>query len=253
MQEISSETNKYYQFVTDKIPPSAGSRLQKWRDTTIEELYVFLAVTMLMVRIKKLTILDYWSTDPLLATPQFSDFMSRDRYLLLLRLLHFSDNNNQPEGDRLYKIKPITDHLRTKFSEVFIPFQNLCIDESLTLFKGRLSFIQYIPSTRHRFGIKIFVICDCETRYVLDFIVYTGATTEIVPDRKFGVSGAVVMTLMEKYLQKGHTLWLDNWYSSPQLYDHLNTNKTNTCGTVRKNRKEMPKFPKIKLDRGQTD
>jgi hypothetical protein len=78
MQEIASETNKYYQFVTEKIPPSACSRLQKWRNTTIEELYVFLAVTMLMVRMKKLTILEYWSTDPLLATPQFSDFMSRD-------------------------------------------------------------------------------------------------------------------------------------------------------------------------------
>jgi hypothetical protein len=102
MQEIASETNKYYQFVTDKIPPSTGSRLQKWGHTTVEELYVFLAVTMLMVRTKKLTILEYWSTDPLLATPQFSDFMSRDRYLLLLRLLHFRDKN-PCEGDRLYK------------------------------------------------------------------------------------------------------------------------------------------------------
>jgi hypothetical protein len=128
MQEIASETTKYYQFVTDKIPPYAGSRLKKWRNTIIEELYVVLAVTMLMVRMKKLTILDYWPTDPLLATPQFSDIMSRDRYLLLLRLLHLNDNN-QPEGDRLYIIKPIADHLRTKFSEVFIPFQNLCIDE----------------------------------------------------------------------------------------------------------------------------
>jgi hypothetical protein len=81
----------------------------------------------------------------------------------------------------------------------------------LTLFKGQLSFIQYIPSKRHRFGIKTFIICDCETGYVLDFIVHTGATTEIVPDCKFGVSSAVVMTLMEKYLPKGHTLWIDNW------------------------------------------
>jgi hypothetical protein len=97
----------------------------------------------------------------------------------------------------------------------------------LTLFKGRLSFIQYTPSKRHRFGIKTFVICDCETGYVLYFILYTGATTEIVPDREFGVSGAVVMTLMEKYLQKGHTLWIDNRYSSPQFYDHLHTNTTN--------------------------
>jgi hypothetical protein len=147
--------------------------------------------------------------------------MSRDRYLLLLRLLHFSDNNNQPEGDRLYKIKPVIDHLKKQFSEVFTPFENLGIDESLIPFKGRLSFLQYIPSKRHRFGINTFVICDDETWYVFYFIVYTGATTEIEPGREFWVSGAVVMTLMEKYWQKGHTLCMDNLYSSPQLYDHL--------------------------------
>jgi hypothetical protein len=45
---------------------------------------------------------------------------------------------------------------------------------------------------------------------------------------------------------------MDNWYSSPQLYDHLHENKTNTCGTVRRNRKGMPKLKK-KLEKGQTD
>lgn len=167
MQEIANETNKYYIFLTQKNPPTPNSRLKQWVDTTAKELYIFFAITMLMVRAKKLAISDYWSTDSLIATPQFSEYMSRDRYLLLLRLLHFSDNNNQPEGDRLYKMRPIVDHLRKTFSEVFSPFQNLCIDERLTLFKGRLSFIQYIPSKRHRFGIKSFVICDCETGYIL--------------------------------------------------------------------------------------
>jgi hypothetical protein len=48
-----------------------------------------------------------------------------------------------------------------------------------------ISFIQYIPSKGHRFGIKTFIICDCKTGYVLDSIVYTEASTEIVPDREF--------------------------------------------------------------------
>jgi hypothetical protein len=51
----------------------------------------------------------------------------------------------------------------------------------------------------------------------MDFIVYTGASTEIIPDSEFGGSGAVIQILMEKYLQKGHTLWTDNWYSSPVI------------------------------------
>jgi hypothetical protein len=111
--------------------------------------------------------------------------MSRDRYLLLLRLLHFNDNETQIPGDRLYKLKPIIDHLRNVFSEVFTPFKNTCIDESLMLFKGRLLFLQYIPSKRHRFGIKVFVLSDCETGYIQDFIIYVGANTDLVPEREF--------------------------------------------------------------------
>ena len=40
--------------------------------------------------------------------------------------------------------------------------------------KGRLSFKQFIPSKRHRFGIKFLVLCDVQTGYVQDIIVYTG-------------------------------------------------------------------------------
>jgi hypothetical protein len=152
------------------------------------------------------------------------------------------------QGEKLYKIQPVISHLRSAFSEAFTPFQNLCIDKSLVLFKGRLNFKQYIPSKRHRFGIKVFVLCDCETGYVLDFVVYTGASTDIIPGREFGIFGAVVQTLVAKYLQKG----LDNWYSGPILYNWLQNNGTNACGTVRKNRKGLPKLDK-KLDKGQVE
>ncbi|XP_068112813.1 uncharacterized protein [Hyperolius riggenbachi] len=252
MEHIARETNNYYRDLTQNTAPSPHSQLHKWTDTTPEELYVFFGISLLMVRTKKLSKDEYWSTDPLIATPQFSDYMSRNRYSLLLRLLHFNDNHLQPEGDKLFKLKPILDHLRMTFGEVFYPFQNLCIDESLTLFKSRLSCIQYRASKRHRFGIKTFLLRDCETGYVVDLIVYTGTRADIVTGREMVLSEAVVLTLMEKYLQRGHTLWIDNWYSSPKLYNHLHRNKTNVCGVVRKNRKGMPNLYK-KLKKGEIE
>jgi hypothetical protein len=42
-----------------------------------------------------------------------------------------------------------------------------------------------------------------------------GATTDIVEDRELGISGPVIQTLMTTYLNKGHNLWIDDWYSSP--------------------------------------
>jgi hypothetical protein len=62
---------------------------------------------------------------------------------------------------------PIVTHLLEKYKAAMYPFEKVCIDESLMLFKGSLAFKQYIPSKRHRFGIKVFVLCDCETGYTM--------------------------------------------------------------------------------------
>lgn len=161
-----------------------------------------------------------------------------------MKYLHFTNNRNENKQDRVRKIRSVYDELRKKFKNVFVPFQKLVIDESLVLFKGRLAFKQYIPSKRHRFGIKLFVLCDCETGVIMDFITYTGKTTEIPQNDPCGVSGAVVKTLMQPYLGKGHTLYTDNWYSSPRLCKFLTANNTNFVGTVRQNRKDMPKLYK---------
>ncbi|KAG8237308.1 hypothetical protein J437_LFUL016170 [Ladona fulva] len=52
---------------------------------------------------------------------------------------------------------------------------------------------------------------------------------------------SVVMEMAQPLLGKGYTLYLNNWYSYPILYLTLLKNDTNVVGTVRKNRKNMPK------------
>ncbi|KAM7294400.1 uncharacterized protein ISCGN_023906 [Ixodes scapularis] len=74
---------------------------------------------------------------------------------------------------------------------------DLCIDESLLLFKGRLAFKQYIPSKRSRFGLKSFVLCNVKTGLVLDIVTYTGSSTEI-NDSEMGYEASVVLTLLDK-------------------------------------------------------
>ncbi|XP_035739245.1 piggyBac transposable element-derived protein 4-like [Vespa mandarinia] len=139
---------------------------------TVDELYCFLTCTLLMLRNKKLRLSEYWSRDKLLQTDIFSEIMCRDRYLVLLKMLHFVENNLK-SSDRLQKISSVSSRLKKSFKNSFHPFQNLCIDESLLLYKGRLSFKQYIPAKRSRFDIKTYVLCNCKTGYVLDTIVYT--------------------------------------------------------------------------------
>lgn len=53
-------------------------------------------------------------------------------------------------------------------------------------------------------------------------------------------------------MNRGHKLFIDNWYSSPTLAKYLHKKKTNVTGTVGKNRKRMPSMTK-KLKTGQTE
>ena len=242
---IISETNKYYQYLTNKFTFPDHSRVHKWIDTAPQEFYVFLALMLLMPLINKHNIADYWKIDPLIPTPIFLKFMSRDRFLLLTKFMHFADNNHPDKKDAIWKIRSFFKMILEPFSKFFYPFQKVVIDESLILFKGRLVFKQYIPSKRHRFGLKIFVLCDCETGIVLDMIMYTGTDVDIPNVGRtdpLGKSGAIVKKMMSPYLGKGHILYTDNWYTSPALLQFLHDNATGACGTAKLNRKFMPKF-----------
>ena len=248
MQHIVDETNRYY----SQNPAGERQHMSNWHDVTSMEIHTFLAITMLTGLINKNRIQDYWSTDPLLSTPIFSQYFTRNRYQDILHYLHFGNNEDISDNNNpLAKIKPIIDGLKKNFSSCVNPTQNLCIDESLMLWKGRLAFKQYIPSKRHRFGIKSFELVDCETKFVLDFIVYTGSNTECQITSELGLSGSIVLEMMRPYLNKGHHLYVDNWYTSPTLFELLHRNKTGACGTVRKNRKGLPPLT-IKLKRGES-
>jgi hypothetical protein len=63
---------------------------------------------------------------------------------------------------------------------------------------------------------------------------------------------ATVTGLTTRIQNFGHKLYMDNFFSSPDLFDYLHTKAINFCGTVRPNRKEMPRDfgTKLRLKRG---
>lgn len=76
--------------------------------------------------------------------PFFRNAMSRDWYLLILRNLHFQNNKQvQQSKTQLYKIRPVLNLKKKKIGKLFYPFQNLVIDESMIIFKGRVIFKEY--------------------------------------------------------------------------------------------------------------
>jgi len=64
---------------------------------------------------------------------------------------------------------------------------------------------------------------------------------------------ATVRHLTSRVEGLGLKIFMDNFFSSPRLFDDLDKRKINSCGTVRPNRKDMPNDfgPKqLKLKRG---
>ncbi|XP_046837276.1 piggyBac transposable element-derived protein 4-like [Vespa crabro] len=241
---IVERTNNYWcrQLKRDQLDAS--------EEMDVDELYCFIAASLLMTRIKKISLKEYWSEDKLLRSDIFSQIMSKDRYFSLLKMLHFSDKASRT-ADRLYKINKVVDMLRVSFNNAFQPYQRLCIDESLLLYKGRLSLKQYIRSKNNRFGIKSFLLCDCKTGYIQDIIIYCKTDTTVATKYQYiGKPGNIVMSLLQPFLNKGHTIYLDNWFSSPILFNLLHKNSTNACGTVQRRQKELPKITD-KLEKGE--
>jgi len=216
----------------------------------VEEVQAFIAINIAMGLLKLPQIKDYWCRNDIIATPWFPAIMSRDRFFSIMRYLHIVDSAGQKRRgelgyDPLYKIRPLVDHFLAVFQAYYHPTCEISIDEMMIGTRCRVSFLQYLPKKPCKFGVKVWVLAEAKTGYVLQFQVYTGASDKKEDLGSKGVAYRVVMELMEPYQGKGHRLFMDNFYTSFQLVKDLFEKGTYSAGTVRTNRKDFPESLKV--------
>lgn len=240
-ENISIQTNIY---VAQSMKSS--KRLDKWIPTNRNEIKRFMGLFLWMGLVKLPSLKSYWSKDPLFAQTFPRKVMSRDRFEILLRMLHFTNNEMIDTANRLSKIQCIIDALNENFKKYYDPPEMFCIDESLIPFRGRIVFRQYLKQKRRRYGIKIFKLC-CDYGYTYSFRIYTGKSID-----KTNTPSDIVMDLCRETFHKGHTLCTDNWYTSLELANKLIRKDTHLIGTLRKHRKGNPNgVVTAKLKRGK--
>jgi hypothetical protein len=198
----------------------------------------FISILILFGHNRRDTIKAHWTTDPLLRGV-YGDIMSRNRFIHIMRYLHFADgpNSELDRTDKLFKIREIFDCLCERFRTLYNPGESLAIDEVIVSFKGRVSFKQYIPTKRHKFGIKVYRVCDC-TGYTVNMSVYTGAVRRATNEET--ATERTVLDLCRSIESVSHHLYMDNWFSSPALFRRLRNRGILCCGTVRSSRRGMP-------------
>jgi len=109
---------------------------------------------------------------------------------------------------------------------------------------------QYIKRKKAKYDIKFYELCTHDG-YVLNVDMYKGKQTSSAVEEGVSKVDNIVLTLMKPFLNKGHSLYIDNFYNSVTLSNILLEKKTHTTGTLRSNRRGNPKeVTTKKLKRG---
>lgn len=111
---------------------------------------------------------------------------------------------------RLHKSKQVLNHNNQNIHKLYYFGRILLLDEALLLWRGWLTFRQYIPNKRAKYGIKLYELCTPDG-FILACLVYTDKDTL---HTEICHAHALVTKLGARYFVNGHTLNLENYYNS---------------------------------------
>ncbi|KAL8607084.1 hypothetical protein ACOMHN_008670 [Nucella lapillus] len=253
LQEANLYARQWIETHQQHLRDHPRSMVHQWikqGEASPDEFRAFLGLLVNMGLNRKNALRDYWMTSrPSQRTPWFAEHFSRDRFFLWLKFLHFNDNAHLPDqghpDHKLYKLKPLIDHFQHVFLRLYHPGRDISLDESLIGYKGKTPHLrQYMPNKHHaRFGVKLWCVADPTNGYLSTFEVYKGGHNPEDATGPEGVTYHLVMRLLEtcRFLNLGHHLGLDNFFTSPALFRDLYAQHTTATGTARCNRKGLPK------------
>lgn len=185
----------------------------------------------------------------------FRCVMNEQRFKFLLSTLRFDDKTTRAARratDKLAPIRDIWEILLSNCVKYYEPSNDCTIDEQLVAFRGRCPFKIYMKSKPDRYGMKIIMLNDSRTFYMMSGIVYTGKVTPEVGD---DVPSYFVQKLVNstEINNTWRTLTMDNWFVSVPLFKKLkNDYQLRAVGTIRKNRRNVPANLKPKAEEGSS-
>jgi hypothetical protein len=220
-----------------------GGRVKPdWRDIDRNELMAFIGLIILRGLYKAAgeSTRELWGVD---GRKDFPETMSYNRFIEIRRFLRFDDRatRDRRQGrDKLAAIRDLWDDFVHNATGAMVPGPFLTVDERLAPFRGRCSFIQYMPAKPAKYGIKMWLCCDAETRYVYNASVYLGKETAAAP-RAQNLGKDVVLLLCAPLNCIGRNITTDNFFTSLSLARELLKKRISLVGTVRANRVDVPR------------
>lgn len=172
----------------------------------------------------------------------FKACMSAERFNFIVKCLRFDDKSTRDarrSKDKFAPIRELWQNLIHNFKKWYTPGSYITVDEQLVGFRGRCPFRMYIPNKPNKYGIKLVMAADVNSKYVIDAIPYLGKGTDV---QKQPLATYFIKEITSTLHGTHRNITMDNWFTSISLADELLRSPYNLTlvGTLRSNKREIP-------------
>ncbi|OWT42333.1 transposase IS4 domain-containing protein [Pochonia chlamydosporia 170] len=218
-------------------PRTKHCRQHAWKPTYAAEIYLFFGMLIYMSIHLEPHFKHYWSTAPTSPVHPIARFMSRNRFQLLYRLFCVWDSMDPPRGV-FNRIHNWSTHLQETSTQYWKPESEVSVDEAMVRYTGKSTETVHIPSKPIPIGYKVWVVAD--SGYILRW--------------SFHAKGSgIVIDLLSRLpappsTSHGYHCFMDNLFSTPELFELLRGQGTAATGTARLGRIDSRKMAQLKAE-----
>ena len=111
--------------------------------------------------------------------PFYRVVMPLRRFKFLLRCMRFDNHRTRPQrqsNDRLAAVRDVWTIFKANLKRFYVPSDSLTVDEQLAGYRGRIPGRTFMPSKPRKYGVKFFWICEANSGFALNGIIYCDVT-----------------------------------------------------------------------------
>ncbi|GFY59457.1 uncharacterized protein TNIN_241941 [Trichonephila inaurata madagascariensis] len=215
-------------------------RVRDVAPTDAAEIQAFIGLLYLSALYK--TNLNLWDSDGF-GVEIFRLTMSFKRFQFLSGVIRFDSTETSLERKSFDRLAPIRD-LFEKFvlncQSCYSVGEHVTLDEKLEPFRGKCSFLRYVPSKPGKYAIKIFALVDTKTLYTSNMEIYCGKQ----PEGPYALSNDsldVVNRMIAPISHSGRNVTASSWFGDVPLMKTLSEDHhLSFVGAIKKNKWQIP-------------
>ncbi|RKK31123.1 hypothetical protein BFJ66_g15994 [Fusarium oxysporum f. sp. cepae] len=268
-------TNRWIESLLQDRHLKPAARLKSWVETSVAEVYIWLAILIYIGIHKEATIHSHWETShPEHYAPDhpIRRLMTYDRFQLLQRHIRVFNpfNISDIHLPRVFQaVDNWSEHIQRVSLDLWTPGTNLAVDECMTRFTGRSYETTKVPNKPTPLGFKSWVAA--QKGFFLQWIWHQPKkrygpvalvkkkdpiqlSRQLRSQRRRGLytplnpTQSVVVALVNKLPKARYHVFIDNLFSSANLFTHLRRLGHGATGTARRNCGIYKPFVQLKVD-----